>query len=144
MVGPEMAPQAAQAKGATPPSDSPGQRSGCSGKAGAPLDTRGGPDGFVPVISVSEVSAGAMTWVVLDYERVLIAHVDGAFYALRDACGHRGASLSRGTLEGPVIECPLHFARFDVRTGKLLSGPTAVDIPTYQVRVEGDTVYVKR
>lgn len=99
---------------------------------------------FVPVTRASEVSPGAMTWVVLDDERVLIAHVDGAFYALADACGHRGASLSRGTLEGHVIECPLHFARFDVRTGQLLSGPTAADIPTYQVLVEGDTVYVKR
>jgi len=38
----------------------------------------------------------------------------------------------------------LHFARFDVRTGKLLSGPTAADVPTYQVLVDGDTVYVKR
>ena len=127
MVGPDMAPQ-------------PPQRSGCPGSAGAPLDTRG----FVPVTRASALSPGAMTWVVLDYERVLIAHVEGVFYALRDACGHRGASLARGTLEGHVLECPLHFARFDVRTGTLLSGPLSADIPTYEVRVEADTVYVKR
>jgi nitrite reductase/ring-hydroxylating ferredoxin subunit len=84
-----------------------------------------------------------MTWVALDRERLLIACVDGQFYALRDACGHRGASLSRGRLEGHAVECPLHFARFDVRTGKLLTGPTSADIPTYQVQVEGDTVYVR-
>ncbi len=102
------------------------------------------PDGFVPVARASELPPGAMTWVALDYERVLIAHVDDAFYALRDACGHRGASLARGTLEGHVVECPLHFARFDVRTGKLLSGPISADIPTYEVKVEGGTVYVKR
>jgi nitrite reductase/ring-hydroxylating ferredoxin subunit len=102
------------------------------------------PDGFVPVTRASELSPGAMTWVALDRERVLIANVDGCFYALRDSCGHRRAPLSKGTLEGHVIECPLHFARFDVRTGKLLSGPTAADVPTYQVLVDGDTVYVKR
>jgi nitrite reductase/ring-hydroxylating ferredoxin subunit len=45
---------------------------------------------------------------------------------------------------GHVVECPLHLATFDVRTGKLLSGPAAADVPTYEVRVEGDTVYVKR
>jgi len=45
---------------------------------------------------------------------------------------------------GHVIECPLHYACFDVRTGKLLSGPVSGDVPTYAVRVEGDTVYVKR
>ena len=102
------------------------------------------PDGFVPVTRASELSPGAMTWVALDRERVLIANVDGCFYALADSCGHRQAPLSKGTLEGHVIECPLHFARFDVRTGKLLSGPTAADVPTYQVLVDGDTVYVKR
>ncbi len=102
------------------------------------------PDGFVPVTRASELSPGAMTWVALDRERVLIANVDGCFYALQDSCGHRQAPLSKGTLEGHVIECPLHFARFDVRTGKLLTGPTAADVPTYQVLVDGDTVYVKR
>ena len=101
-------------------------------------------DGFVPVTQASELSPGAMTWVAVDRERVLIANVDGAFYALRDSCGHRQAPLSKGTLEGHVIECPLHFAQFDVRTGRLLTGPAAADIPTYQVRVDGDTVYVKR
>ena len=101
-------------------------------------------DGFVPVTRASELSPGAMKWVAIDRERVLIANVDGAFYALQDACGHRRTPLSKGTLEGYIIECPLHFARFDVRTGKLLSGPVAADVPTYQMRVEGDTVYVKR
>jgi nitrite reductase/ring-hydroxylating ferredoxin subunit len=101
-------------------------------------------DGFVPVTRASEVAPGVMTWAVVDRERILIANVGGAFYALEDACGHRQAPLSKGTLEGYVIECPLHFATFDVRTGKLLSGPAAADVATYQVRVNDDTVYVKR
>jgi len=101
-------------------------------------------DGFVPVTRASGLAPGVMTWAVVDRERVLIANVDGAFYALQDACGHRQAPLSKGTLEGYVIECPLHFATFDVRTGKPRSGPTAADVPAYQVQVRDDTVYVKR
>jgi nitrite reductase/ring-hydroxylating ferredoxin subunit len=101
-------------------------------------------DGFVPVTTTSELAPGAMTWVIVDRERVLIANVEGIFYAVRDACGHRQAPLSRGTLDGHVIECPLHFATFDVRTGKLLSGPVADDVLTYTVQVKDDTVYVKR
>jgi len=100
-------------------------------------------DGFVPVVRVSELPPGAMRWAALDRERVLIANVEGVFYALQDACGHRQAPLSRGTLAGCVVECPLHFARFDIRTGRLVSGPAAADVPTYEVRVEGDTVYAK-
>jgi len=101
-------------------------------------------DGFVPVTKVASLSPGQMIWVAVDRERVLVANVDGTFYALRDACGHQRAPLSKGTLEGYVIECPLHFAHFDVRTGELLSGPVAADVPIYEVRVEGDTVYVER
>ena len=57
---------------------------------------------------------------------------------------HQRVPLSKGRLEGYVVECPLHFARFDVRTGELLSGPAAADVPSHEVHVEGDTVYVKR
>jgi 3-phenylpropionate/trans-cinnamate dioxygenase ferredoxin component len=85
-----------------------------------------------------------MRWVVVDRERVLLANVDGVFYALRDACGHRQAPLSKGTLAGHVVECPLHYATFDVRTGKLVRGPASADVPTYEVEVHDDTVYVKR
>ena len=98
----------------------------------------------MPVASVSELAAGTMKWVAVDRERVLLANVDGSFYALRDACGHRQAVLSRGTLKGHVVECPLHFAEFDVRTGKLVSGPISEDVPTYEVLVDADVVYVKR
>ena len=101
-------------------------------------------DGFVPVARASELAPGAMTWVAVDRERVLIANVDGVFHALKDACGHRNAPLSKGLLHGWVVECPLHFACFDVRSGKLLSGPDSADIPTYQVRIEADTIYLKR
>ena len=100
-------------------------------------------DGFVPVARASELPPGAMTWVALDRERVLIANVGGLFYGLQDVCGHRQATLSKGKLDGHVVECPLHFAQFDVRTGKLVSGPVAADVLTYEVRVVEDTLYVK-
>ena len=93
---------------------------------------------------VSELVPGAMKWVVIDRERVLVANVEGAFYALRDRCGHRGVPLSTGVLVGYVIECPLHYATFDVRTGTLLSGPVSAAVPSYEVQVDDGTVYVKR
>ena len=97
---------------------------------------------FVPVCKAADLSPGSMTWVAVERERVLLANVEGTFYALSDVCGHLRAPLSRGRLDGYSVECPLHFACFDVRTGELISGPVATDVPTYQVRVEDDTVYV--
>ena len=97
---------------------------------------------FVPVCEAADLPPGSMTWVAVDRERVLLANVEGTFYALSDVCGHLRAPLSRGRLEGYSVECPLHFACFDVRTGALIDGPVAADVPTYQARVEGGTVYV--
>jgi 3-phenylpropionate/trans-cinnamate dioxygenase ferredoxin component len=102
------------------------------------------PDGFVPVAKTSDVAPGGMTVVAVDRERIMLANVDGQFYALRDMCGHRNAPLSRGRLDGHVVECPLHFAQFDVRTGKLVDGPISADVPAYEVRVEGDTILLRR
>jgi nitrite reductase/ring-hydroxylating ferredoxin subunit len=102
------------------------------------------PDGFVAVAKTGELPPGRMKWVAVGGERVVLANLDGTFCALRDACGHKNAPLSRGRLVGHLIECPLHFARFDMRTGKLVTGPVSADIPVYEVLVEGDTVYAGR
>jgi nitrite reductase/ring-hydroxylating ferredoxin subunit len=102
------------------------------------------PDGFVAVAAADDIPDGAMKCVAIDRERVLLAHVEGRFYALRDMCGHRNAPLSRGRLLGRIVECPLHFAQFDVTTGKLVDGPISADVASYQVRVDGDTIFVKR
>ena len=100
-------------------------------------------EGFTAVAEISELSPGQMKWVVANRERLLLANVGGAFYAMSDECGHQRVPLSRGELEGHVVECWLHFARFDVRTGELLSGPSSAEVPVHEVRVEGTTVYVK-
>src|SRR5438552_8205376 len=101
-------------------------------------------DGFVAVAAVTDIAEGAMKCVAVDRERVLLAHVDGRFYAISDICGHRNAPLSRGRLAGHIVECPLHFAQFDVRSGKLVDGPVSADVAVYEVRVDGDTVYLRR
>ena len=101
------------------------------------------PDGFVPVAKISDLSPGQMKWVAVNGERRVLANVEGKFYAISDVCGHRNAPLSRGKLDGYLIECPLHYAQFDVRTGELVNGPVSTAIAVYQVRVDGETVYIK-
>ena len=101
-------------------------------------------DGFVPVAKTSDLAPGEIKFVAVERERIVLANIGGAFYALRDVCGHKNAPLSRGRLVGCLIECPLHFAQFDMRTGKLVDGPVSADIPVYEVRIEGDTVLLRR
>jgi len=96
-----------------------------------------------PVAKVSDVPPGEMKLVVANRERLLLANVDGAFHVISDTCSHTRASLTQGFLEDAVVECPLHFARFDVRTGAFIDGPLATDVPRYETTVRGDTIYVE-
>ena len=59
-----------------------------------------------------------------------------------DVCTHDGGPLAEGALEGDVIECPRHGARFDIRTGAALTLPAIEPVPTYAVRVVGDEIQV--
>jgi nitrite reductase/ring-hydroxylating ferredoxin subunit len=102
------------------------------------------PSDFVSVASAADIPDGTMKCVAIDGARVVLAHVNGQFHAFSDICGHRNAPLSRGKLAGHIVECPLHFAQFDVRDGRLVDGPISADLPVYEVRVEAGAIFVKR
>ena len=53
-------------------------------------------------------------------KEIMIANIDGKYYAISDRCRHSNASLSMGSLNGKVVTCPLHGAQFDVTTGRKL------------------------
>lgn len=98
---------------------------------------------FTPVARTRrDVPPGRMKCVRAMGRVLLIANVDGRFYATDDTCTHEDASLSGGSLKGDLVRCPLHGSRFNVRTGEVLEEPAEDDLTTYPVRVEGDTILV--
>jgi nitrite reductase/ring-hydroxylating ferredoxin subunit len=98
---------------------------------------------WIRVAETSEIAPGSGACVELDGEPVAIWNVDGEFYATSDVCTHEETSLVEGDLWGEVIECPLHGAQFDVRTGEVLSLPAMRPLPTYPVKVEDGAIYVE-
>jgi 3-phenylpropionate/trans-cinnamate dioxygenase ferredoxin subunit len=62
--------------------------------------------------------------------------------AISDRCSHQGGSLSEGFVDGNVVECSLHGAMFDIRTGEVLSLPAVRGVPTLPVRVIDGNVIV--
>jgi nitrite reductase/ring-hydroxylating ferredoxin subunit len=69
--------------------------------------------------------------------------IEGELHAIEDICPHAHARLSEGFVEGCEIECPLHAAVFDVRTGKHLRGELCRDVKTFPVRVVDGRVEVQ-
>ena len=105
--------------------------------------------GFVKVTEISEVPIGKMKLVNVNENELLLSNIDGNYYAIGNRCTHRGGDLSKGTLEGNVVTCPRHGAKYDVTTGKVIEGPKILflrlknkDEPSYKVKVEGNDVYI--
>ena len=99
---------------------------------------------FMRVASVGDVPAGEMLIVQLDGDDVVLANVDGQFYAFGGECTHRSGPLGEGILEGDTVECPFHQGRFNVKTGEVVDSPPDSPIPIFQVQVEGDDIKIAK
>lgn len=73
---------------------------------------------------------------------IAVARVGDEFFAFDEICSHQYASLAEGWLEEFAIECPMHGARFDIRSGEVLSLPAVENIHTYVIEVRGDDIFV--
>jgi nitrite reductase/ring-hydroxylating ferredoxin subunit len=82
---------------------------------------------FVDVADVNGVPEGKMKHVEVGEKEILLANSEGRVYALCDRCSHMNAPLSIGTLNGKVVTCPMHGARYDITTGKKVAEPMALD-----------------
>lgn len=74
--------------------------------------------------------------------RIVIYLVSGQVYATDNVCSHAFALLTDGWLEDGLVECPLHGAQFDVKTGAVVRGPADCPIATFKVRVRDGLVEV--
>ena len=128
---------------------------------------------FVEVAKTNEIANRQMKHVEVKGKEILIANIDGKFYALNDRCGHMNALLSMGNIANDnIVTCPFHGARFDITTGKKVKEPILTpsqemeplpktwqkylehagqlmahiktyDQEVYETKIEGDTIKIK-
>ncbi|MGO8806680.1 MAG: Rieske (2Fe-2S) protein [Candidatus Bathyarchaeia archaeon] len=105
---------------------------------------------FEKVAETTEISPGKTKIVNFGSEEVLLANVDGNFYAIGNVCTHEGGKLSKGTLQGTTVTCPRHKAQFDVKTGGVVTSPKILfmhpkinNAPIYAVKVEGTAILIE-
>ena len=92
----------------------------------------------------SDIPPGKMLKVSSNGKEILVANMDGKYFAMDDTCTHNGASLSEGTLEGSTVTCPWHGSTWDCKTGKLMDFATKLkDLASYKVAVESDSVFIE-
>ncbi|MET0545414.1 MAG: Rieske 2Fe-2S domain-containing protein [Caulobacterales bacterium] len=104
---------------------------------------------YVAATKTGDVAPGKMKAVEAGGKKLLLANVDGAFYAMQKNCPHLGFNLCRGKLNGTVVTCALHGAGFDLKDGSAVNPANLIifkkltkNAVTYPVKVEGDQVMI--
>jgi nitrite reductase/ring-hydroxylating ferredoxin subunit len=122
-----------------------------------------------PVAKTQDLAPGGLKAYGVDGHEILLANDNGAFFAVERRCGHMNAPCEMGTLRGRILTCPMHFAQFDITTGKVLKKPfiksdpkdlpekfanffehrlelvsqiTTCEMKTFPVTVQGEDIFV--
>jgi len=83
---------------------------------------------FIKVAEISEIPEGKMKAVKIDDKEILIANVEGKYYAIGNRCTHRHSDLSKGSLSGKILTCSGHGFKFDVTTGAVAWAPLRSEV----------------
>ncbi len=94
-------------------------------------------------LSLASLAPGKPVRLDKNGRSICVARIGNEVFAIDDTCSHSDASLAEGDITDFKIECWLHGAEFDLRTGEALSLPAVAPVKTYSVSVDGDSVTVE-
>jgi 3-phenylpropionate/trans-cinnamate dioxygenase ferredoxin subunit len=95
-------------------------------------------------LSFASLVSGKPVRIEKDGESICVARIGNEVFAIGDTCSHSDASLSEGDITDYKIECWLHGAEFDLRSGEALTPPAVMPVQKYSVRVDGDSVTIEK
>jgi nitrite reductase/ring-hydroxylating ferredoxin subunit len=93
---------------------------------------------------VSEFVQGKLIRISAAGKEILVTNIDGKYYAMNNTCNHSGAELHKGELVGTELKCPLHGAKWDIKTGNLIwFHKNLRPEETFNLIVEDDTLFLE-
>ena len=97
----------------------------------------------VKALKLSEIAENTSKFVEISDKKIAVFNVDGEFYAIDDTCSHAEASLSEGEVFDCIVECPLHGAEFDLKTGEATTLPATKAVNAYKTDVDDEYLYLE-
>lgn len=98
----------------------------------------------VVVGKTSEVQDGKLMHITAGGKEIVVTKLDGNYYAMDNVCTHAGADLREGELSNNELTCPWHGAKWDIKTGNLISFPQKLKpLQSHKILFENDTLYVE-
>jgi len=98
----------------------------------------------VVVGKTSEVQDGKLMHITAGGKEIVVTKLDGNYYAMDNVCTHAGADLHEGELSDNELTCPWHGAKWDIKTGNLISFPQKLKpLQSHKISIESDTLYIE-
>ncbi len=98
---------------------------------------------YVRIAETKDIPKNKMRVFKVSDREMLIVNVEDKFYAFENRCPHMGYPLYFGSLEGKVLTCGFHYAKFDVRTGKSLGTITHSPLKTFNIKIQNSSILVE-
>ena len=98
----------------------------------------------VVVGKTSDIEEGKLVHITASGKELVVTKLDGNYYAIDNICTHAGAELQEGELSNSELTCPWHGAKWDIKTGSLISFPQKLKpLQSHSVSVENDTLFIE-
>ncbi|MFM9099500.1 MAG: non-heme iron oxygenase ferredoxin subunit [Actinomycetota bacterium] len=94
-------------------------------------------------LKFSDLTPGKPQKLTLGDKDICVVRVNEEVFAVADICSHAEASLSQGEVSGEKIECWLHGAEFNLRTGEAMTPPATEPLEVYEIKRDGDSVTIQ-
>lgn len=98
---------------------------------------------WIKVASTNDIQEGNGKELNINGQRIALFLSNKKYYAIEALCRHQDGSLAPGKIQGEVVECPLHFWHYNIRTGELLDYMEGVKLNTYPVEIRKDEIYLE-
>lgn len=99
--------------------------------------------GKIKVLNKSELLINHSKVVNVNNTEIAVFNVEGEYFAINDRCSHAEASLSEGEVYDCKVECPLHGAEFDLKTGEALTPPASKAVVCYPISTDEESIYIE-
>ncbi|MDQ0218679.1 non-heme iron oxygenase ferredoxin subunit [Peribacillus cavernae] len=98
---------------------------------------------LIKVGRISDLTETDITTFSATNGEIAITKIGEKIFAVENMCSHARCKLSEGLIEDKTIACPCHGASFDLHTGEPLNPPAKKPIKCFEVKVEGEDLYIK-
>ncbi len=98
---------------------------------------------YIEIARTSDVKNGELKVFEVNGESIILINLNGEFFAFKNQCSHMELELNDAEIDGEILTCPWHGAQFNIRTGDVVRLPASEPLEKYDVKIEGDKIYIK-